>query len=177
MKHKILLLLSLLFVVGVISAGDVYLNGVKVEGSLKGQTIKQCDVEFKNNGDFYITAKNYQIEKKATKATQKKGPYYIIFTTTSGKVTVPITVFLDGKQVSKQIPDGKQIYIEIGDITMGQHQIRVIAPRDVTIPSCSVAIGLARKVKDTMEISVESEKAGNFGTQGLDIAHLFKVEY
>jgi len=176
MRYKIVILLSLLFFVGIISAGDVYLNGVKIEGSLKGQTIKQCDIEFKNNGDFYITAKNYQIEKQVTKAAQKKGPYYIIFTITSGKITVPITVFLDGKQVNKQIPNGKQIYIEIGDITMGQHQIRVIAPRDVTTPSCSVAIGLARKVKETMEISVESEKAGNFGAQGLDIAHLFKVE-
>ena len=165
--------------------GALYLNGVKIDGQLSGQTIKNCSVEFKKNGDMYITAPNYEVAQKSKeqplpqtpKATVLSKPYYIVFTVVSGSISVPVTFFLDGKQVKREVPTTGQISIELGKVSAGKHQVNVIADGNATVGECSVAIGVGQeKANRTIEISVVTEKKGQFGPKGFKLEHLFTAE-
>jgi len=165
--------------------GALYLNGVKIDGQLSGQTIKNCSVEFKKNGDMYITAPNYEVAQKdkapvvpqKQKVAEQNKPYYIVFTVVSGAISVPVAFFLDGKQVKREVPTTGQISIDLGKVAAGKHQVNVIADGNATIGECSVAIGVGQeKANHTIEISVVTEKKGPFGPKGLKLEHLFTAE-
>ncbi|MCK5808068.1 hypothetical protein KAH37_03670 [bacterium] len=182
-KVSVFLLLLSLFTTALY--GALYLNGVKIDGQLSGQTIKNCTIEFKKNGDMHIVAKNYEIAQKekqspatqTAKAAVQNKPYYIVFTVVSGSISVPVTFFLDGKQVTREVASTGQLSIDLGKVSAGKHQIDVIADANKTIGECSVAIGVGvEKANHTIEISVVTEKKGSFGPKGLKLEHLFTAE-
>ncbi len=182
MRNIIVSLTFLLFTV-LLSAGNLYINGVKIDGELKGQTIKNCTIEFKANGDCYITAPNYEITQKNTTVPGKSPAvaknakhYYAIFTIVSGNLTVPVTLFLNGKQLKQEVVSTGQLSVDLGALTPGQYQINALADSNATVGQCSLAVGIGVERKNALEISVITEKKGEFGAKGLSIAHIFTVE-
>jgi hypothetical protein len=60
--RPVLLIAALLCIAGPAAAVDVFVNGVKVTGALRGQTLDVSKVRFAENGDVYVDAPGYNIE-------------------------------------------------------------------------------------------------------------------
>ncbi|MCA9540906.1 MAG: hypothetical protein KC620_18525, partial [Myxococcales bacterium] len=67
MSMRLFITITLLVVglAGSASANEIFINGVKVTGGVRGLKFEKVDVQFADNGDVYINAPGYKIEVMA----------------------------------------------------------------------------------------------------------------
>jgi hypothetical protein len=124
--------LSLLVVASSASAGDVYLNGVKVDG-LRDQLFQNADVRFDGKGDVHITVKGVTVQVQGAPgsvgqtaaAPGLQHHYFLVSSKTSpGATQYDIQVHINGQFVTKcRSADGQLAMDVTRFLRPGQNQI------------------------------------------------------
>jgi hypothetical protein len=110
------LYLGLVGTVGVATAGDVYVNGVRSDG-LKGQEFKDVSVRFDTNGDVWIDAPRYRVERQdgappPDPAAVPEARYWLV-TQDDGSRGHTVDVTVNGELVKKVRSGDKQLILDL----------------------------------------------------------------
>jgi hypothetical protein len=144
-KKTLLLLLALSFATTPAVAGDVFLNGVKVNG-LRDQSFPGADVRFDTSGNIHITVTGVSVELQrddsaAVRASKRVTPpvkslYYLISSkTTPGLTQYDIQVHVNGEFVTKCRATDRQLAMEISRfLRPGRNQVVFTAFKDLSSP-------------------------------------------
>lgn len=141
-------------------AVDVYLNGVKVTGALKGQTFENAKVSIDAAGNVRIDAPGYKVEVEGTAqaapaaATLQPGKYWLFYEAKMAN-QYKIQVQVNGKNVLTIPANSPQYVFDIGQhATQGENQVQLIfypvpnATKVVGAEAASMLIGEGSKGAD-----------------------------
>lgn len=123
-------------------AGDVYLNGVKVNG-LRDQLFQGADVRFDAKGDVHITVKGVTIQVQGDKAANAQAAipkpglqhaYFLVSSKTSpGATQYDIQVHINGQFVTKCRSTDGQLAMDVSKfLRPGQNQVVFTAFKDLS---------------------------------------------
>ncbi len=144
---------------------EVYVNGVKLTGTLKNQTFKGTEVQFDANGDIRITAPGYKIELEAPGAQQTQAPksgkqvWLVVNVAAPGHYKTAVQV--NGKAVAEIPAASSQFIKEITDGTQtGANGMLFTfypqpdAPSGAPVDAVEILVGEGEKAADgTLTIS------------------------
>lgn len=110
----VLVLVGLIGLPGLASAVDVYLNQVKVTGSVKQLTMPKVDVRFDEAGNVYIDAPGYKVEVNTPPPPPPPaGRYYLVVNVPApGHYTIQVSA--NGKSVAQIPAKSPNYFVEIG---------------------------------------------------------------
>lgn len=155
------IILALLFATPALAV-DIYLNGVKVTGALKGQTFENAKVSIDAAGDVRIDAPGYKVELEgaaANAATLAPGKYWLAFEAQMAR-QYRTEISVNGKTVLTIPPESPQYIFDIGKVsTRGPNKIQVTF---YPTPTASKVVGA-----DAVEILIAEGSQGTDGTLAL----------
>jgi hypothetical protein len=140
-------------------AVEIYLNGVKVTGALKGQTFENAKVSIDAAGDVRIDAPGYKVELEGAAqaaATLQPGKYWLFFEAQMMK-QYRTEVSVNGKTVLTIPPESPQYIFDIGKhATQGANKVQLTF---YPVPGASKIAGA-----DAVSILIGEGKQGADGT-------------
>jgi len=157
---------------GSAGAFDVFVNGVRVTGSLKSVVFKGCTVEFDVAGNLLITAPGYKIISEDPNAT--KGPStgqpikpppqpakldnrYVLYYKANGNSHYSFEVYLNGELFREIKPTEASFGVEITErLRKGSNIVRIVARRDPKAP--------ATNATDKAKVLIAQGNEGKDGT-------------
>lgn len=139
---------------------DVYLNGVKVTGALKGQTFENAKVAIDAAGNVRIDAPGYKVEVEGAAqaaqaaATHPPGKYWLFYEAKMAN-QYKIEVAVNGKTVLTIPPTSPQYVFDIGKhASLGENKVQLTfypvpnATKVVGAEAASMLIGEGTKSAD-----------------------------
>lgn len=155
------IILALLFATPALAV-DIYLNGVKVTGALKGQTFENAKVAIDAAGDVRINAPGYKVELEGAagnSATLAPGKYWLALEAKMPR-QYRTEVAVNGKTVLTVPADSPQYIFDIGKhATKGTNKVQVTF---YPTPTASKIVGA-----DAIEILIGEGQQGTDGTLAL----------
>lgn len=132
MLSRLSLIVLALLVSAPALAVEVYLNGVKVTGALKGQTFENAKVTIDAAGDVRIDAPGYKVELEGAPtaaapaaATLPAGKYWLFFEAQMPR-QYRTEVSVNGKTVLTIPPESPQYIFDIGKhATQGANKVQI----------------------------------------------------
>jgi hypothetical protein len=119
-------------------ARDVFLNGVKLDSSvkMKAQTFSGCDVRIEENGDIYITAKGYKVvpvEAGPPPAQSQAKQFWLISKQTQrGIAQYDVDVFMNDQFVKKVRSNEDPVVLDITRfVARGENRVRMVATKNL----------------------------------------------
>jgi hypothetical protein len=91
-------------------AADIYINGVKVTGSVKGLSIEKVNVRFDDQGNALIDAPGYKIEVEAPPPPPPPAGKFYIIANVAAPGHYDVDVSANGKPVTR-IPAGSTTWL------------------------------------------------------------------
>jgi hypothetical protein len=164
------------------SARNVYLNGVKLDGSvtIQPQTFVGCDVRFEPNGDIHITAKGYRVAVTTPppqaapittappprSSTGPRGYWLVTKQTARGAVQYDVDVFINDEHVKKVRSVDEPAVLDVSRyVRPGENRVRMVAIKNIGDRRASMS------PTDTLEIFIGEGTVGG-GTVTVDKVHL-----
>lgn len=162
MLKRIAPLILALFFATPAAAVEVYLNGVKVTGALKGQTFDNAKVSIDAAGDVRIDAPGYKVELEGfagAAATLTPGKYWLAFEAQMAQ-QYRTEIAVNGKTVLTIPAESPQYIFDIG-----KHATKGINKIQVTFYPTPTASKIAGA--DAIEVLIAEGSQGNDGTLAL----------
>ena len=143
MKRALSLLLALVALAASTPAlaRDVYLNGVKLDASVRIEslTLPACEVQFDERGDVRITAKGFKVDVKpaasgadapAPAATLSKRYWLVSKQPRKGQAQYEVDVFINGKFVKKVRTQDDPVILDVTKhVRPGPNQVTLVATK------------------------------------------------
>lgn len=162
---RILILSLLLFSLSVLSAVDVFINGVKVTG-ITDQEIKTCGVVIDKDGNILISAPDVKILKDSEKMKKE----YFLSISFSAPLQNEFILSVNGKPAEKILKGETESLIELSSYVQKGENIISYSSLPVTNPvKIKIMAGTGEKKDNSIEFSPVTEHAGeitNLGAAG-----------
>ena len=182
---------SILFGSGSALAGDIYINGHKLN-NLKDTTFTGCTVVFDSNGNIQITAPGYQIVREGEQpevSQQQPAPVdelkyqYFIYSTTNSVGLVPFmfSLWINGKKVLDVDVTKSQTAVEITKhLRRGANSLKLEARHHAggsgnAAHEFLVAVGKGKAQEGMLEITqqiAQMSRKGNDANSGVKEFHI-----
>jgi hypothetical protein len=132
----------------VANAASVFLNGVNIDG-VTSQTFESCKVEIDANGNIYVTAKGYAVQRPGQGPAAPSSPsappvpafpgnttkhYYLVTEKAApGMTQYDIDLFVNAKWVRKFLDSEEHVIMEISKyLVPGPNKMSFVAKKVVT---------------------------------------------
>ncbi|MCX7944262.1 MAG: hypothetical protein N2746_07130 [Deltaproteobacteria bacterium] len=130
-RKAIVFMLVLIFSMA-LSAGSIYLNGVKIDG-VRDQEFKSVNVKIDKDGNIHISAPGYivktgdeQSQKASSPVTQAKSYFLVTQISTNGRGGYDIDLFINGNWIRKISNKDEQIVMDLTKhLQSGKNTIRL----------------------------------------------------
>ncbi|HNW81332.1 MAG TPA: hypothetical protein PKG52_00420 [bacterium] len=162
---RVLTIFLLIFSFHVLSAIDIFINGVKVTG-ISDQEIKSCSVVIDKDGNILISAPDVKILKDSEKMKKE----YFASVSFSAPLQSEFTLLVNGKTAIKIAKGETESLVELSSYLQKGENIISYTSLPVTNPvKIKIVAGTGEKKDNSIEFSPITEHAGeitNLGAAG-----------
>jgi len=168
MRSAIFFILLLFF--SIISAADVYINGVLATGALSSQEFKNCTVRFDEAGNIFITVPGVKIMTEKSETLPRLKNRYFITISAGYPFSSSIKINVNGKNATELKPGENNLLSEISSfLKKGENSIVLTASSEKNKIPISLVVGTGTEKDGSIQFKSLIEKKETYSENGINL--------